>query len=438
MGFHEPKSTRDRPLTVSRAVVGFRMRIGRLRLSKTIQAALWMGAGGASLAAANLVLAGVLSPADFGRLSLVEAILSLCSGMGPFGFDSLAARRELRPRWSDFGLGVTASLMVGGAAVILAGVGYHLQGRLLALIFVGSGAGALATVGAGFEQALVRVNRAQAVLQSTFVVFALGSLLMLTLGVGSWTTAAAILVLGYVIAGSSGTLLFAREAGRLDEKAFVTTDLRASQKWKQGTILLLIAGSTHLLHQAERLVIPSTLTLADLGTFTVAWTIVGSPFKLLQSGIAFATLPRLRNASGPSERWKIILGEVKLVGILGIVGGAILFLLSISIIEKLYGTKYPIGLGLVTILIAVGVIRALYGIAHASVVGLGGGRALGEYTLYGWLTTGVGIAAAVALSSWGLAGVILGVAFGWAARIPLAMKVVMPSLKGNGERDVAT
>ena len=59
-----------------------------------------------------------------------------------------------------------------------------------------------------------------------------------------------------------------------------------------------LAASGLLLVQLERLVLPHLLPLSDLALYGVLGAIAGSLFRVLQMGVGFSLLPRLRAASG--------------------------------------------------------------------------------------------------------------------------------------------
>ena len=65
----------------------------------------------------------------------------------------------------------------------------------------------------------------------------------------------------------------------------------------RGAAFAGLNASGLLLIQLERLVIPHVLPLADLALYGVLGAIAGSLFRVLQMGVGFSLLPRLRAAA---------------------------------------------------------------------------------------------------------------------------------------------
>jgi hypothetical protein len=105
----------------------------------------------------------------------------------------------------------------------------------------------------------------------------------------------------------------------------------------------------------ERLLIPHLLPLHDLATYGILAAIVGSLFRVVQMGVGYSLLPRLRAAPGVLERRRLVAQETRLV--------------ILSVISRL-----------------------------------------------GWIAVAVAAVAAIAGARWGLPGVIYGVGLGWLVR----------------------
>mgnify|MGYP001329804381 CR=1 FL=1 len=72
--------------------------------SPSLRATFFLVIGGAGFAAANVLLARVLSPDEFGRVSLCLAIMQLGLTLGPLGLEVSINRRQL---------GASKTLLVG-------------------------------------------------------------------------------------------------------------------------------------------------------------------------------------------------------------------------------------------------------------------------------------------------------------------------------------
>jgi O-antigen/teichoic acid export membrane protein len=181
-----------------------------------------------------------------------------------------------------------------------------------------------------------------------------------------------------------------------------------------------LLASVLLLHYLERLVIPGLLGLEQLATFAVVATLVGSPYRVLHAGIAYALMPRMRAESTVEGRNRLLRSELKLVAALGVGGGAVLAGLALPLIHLLYGDKYRVGFLLVVAIALVGVIRLLYAVASATVGAIGDSQQLRVFNAAGWAGTATAAVGAVLFSVYGLVGVVGGAALGWVLRLAAA------------------
>ena len=92
--------------------------------------------------------------------------------------------------------------------------------------------------------------------------------------------------------------------------------------WGEALAFAGVNASGLLLIQLERLVIPHVLPLADLALYGVLGAIAGSIYRVMQMGVGFSLLPRLRAAATVVERRQLVAHEAKLVGAMTIVGSA--------------------------------------------------------------------------------------------------------------------
>lgn len=364
----------------------------------------------------NLVLAGVLPAEDFGRLTLIEAMLSVGVGIGPLGHDSLVVRREVPQSWGSIfriGLGsVVTAATAGGVAYVF----YDLGPVASILVSVGCLGGALGLLCASFDRADVQLNRAQAISQSPFLVFAVGALILWLLADRTWLHSAAVIVGGYVLSGLIGLLVFQH---RCRKGIWVESESDSrdwSDRWRKAFTFLGIVASGFILNQIERFIIPRALDLEELAVYGVAATLVLGPYKLLQGGIGYALMPRLTSADTASERRSMIYRELKFAVATSITLGGCALLAVPFVVEVLYSGKYSVEIALVAAVAVVGSLRAIYGAVAAALKALGDENQLQHYNLTGWASIGVAVGAGFGLAWGGLVGVTLGVALGWAVR----------------------
>lgn len=402
---------------------------GTYLTSDSLRVAGWIGAGGVGLAGANLILAGVLDADAFGKLTLYQAMLSLGVKVGAFGFDNLAVRREVARDWKVVGqVAGTATVVAAAVAAVALGT-FDFSMAPAGFVMAGIVTGAVATLSASFLQGDMRLDRAQAILQLPFVVFLASALVLSVAGRVDWVVAAACLTGGYLVAGVVGMAVIGRSGrdgspGAGDGGGLLV----GTERWKQAATFLMIGASGFILLQLERFAIPRLLSYTQLAVFGVAWTVVGSPYKLLQGGIGFALFPKLRRIGDDGHVRALIAKELRLALVLGIGGGIVLVGGGGYVIEWLYEAKYPVSLALLFSLVVAGNVRLLYGVAVAAVSGLGKEDELRFYNWSGWFSLAVAVAAVIALHPLGLVGIVFGAVAGWCARIGAALWVVRPFL----------
>lgn len=379
--------------------------------------AVWIGAGGVALMVGNLVLAGVLSAEDFGRLTLVEALLSVGVGIGPLGHDNLVVRKEIPQRWGSIlrisSVSLLPAILLGGVAWFLYGLG--LSGA--ALVTLGCWGGSIGLLCASFDRADVRLDRAQAVSQLPFLAFAAGALILWILGDQGWLSAGFAIVGGYALSGLVGLLTFGMRPGLQEPVASPAAEIGSWwERWRKAFTFLGIVSSGFILNQVERFIIPRALGLEELAVFGVAATLVLGPYKLLQGGIGYALMPRLTSAARSGERRSLIARELRFAVISSMAVGVAAVVLVPLAVQLLYGGKYPVGVGIVLAVALVGALRATYGAVAATAKALGNGTELRQYNATGWASIGVAVAGGFGFAWGGLVGVTLGVAGGWLVR----------------------
>ena len=375
----------------------------------------------------NLAFAGMLSSEDFGRLTLFQAVLFIGVGLAPLGLDSLVVRREIEAvRTAMVGASV-AAIVTAILIVVAAKALYDFGTWSIALIAVACLVGAVARIYAAFEQAVVRLPRSQLISQAPHLCYGLAALLLLAGDWRDWRVAALVLVAGYVVSAGIGWVMFRSGTRRFSPGSGRSIQTFSREMWRRAFTFAGILASLLLLSQVERLVVARFSTLEDLATFGVAVAIVGSPYRLLGSGIGYALMPRLRQEASAAGRRRLLRAELYLALILGGGGGGVLIVAARPLIESLYGGKYDVTVGLIVAIVLVGFVRLLYGCASAAVSALGETPQLRSFNVLGWVGTLVAVVSAVALSSYGLVGVVAGAGLGWLVRLAAATVLVGPA-----------
>jgi O-antigen/teichoic acid export membrane protein len=168
--------------------------------------------------------------------------------------------------------------------------------------------------------------------------------------------------------------------------------------------------------QLERLLAPRLLSLEDLARFAVAATLVGSPFRMLQMGAGYTLLPRLRAATSPHARWKLVRHEALAVALIGGAGGVILLSAAPWIAERLLAGKYELSTGLMVAALVSGVAKLADAIATTMVWALASPRQLAMLNWVSWACAGLGVALGWLGARWGLLGLMYGVTAAWVCR----------------------
>jgi O-antigen/teichoic acid export membrane protein len=398
-------------------------KIGALLRSPSLRAAAMLMAGGFGFAAANILLARVLLPNEFGALSLFLALIQLSLTLGPFGLDlainrhRLSATAELR-RW-------------GGVTSLLTGLGIAVAGRVLYDVEI---AMMLCLVVAGIASSFNRFGSSvlQAHQQFGFSLF-LGQvhnyILLLAVPVlwlaGSERAVpiAAMISTSYVLTSVIGW----RAARRLSTPSQSTPALRNFLKESLAGFGILVA--TQVLWQLERLVIPSTLTMEDLATFAVVAAIAGSPFRMLQIGIGHTLLPGLRACERREDIHKLLRRE----GLIAF-GASSLSILAVLIVtpfiaEHFLLGRYAIGWGLLAAVIITGLIKVLNGFVSAIVQAFGTTGALAKFNIFTWVGLAIGTMSAIMGARYGIVGVVYGVGVGWLAMSVAALVLATSALR---------
>ena len=411
----------------------FRQPLERTGYLKSVHVALWIGLGGTAYMLGNLSLAGVLPAKDFGRLALFQAILGVSVGLAPLGLDSLVVRRELLFSPGNLWRASLAGALTALVAAAVAASAFELTPWAIGLVAAAVLAASGARMCAAAEQARVRLGRSQLLAQIPSLSFGVGGILLASLGVEDWHWGATALAVGYLFAAIVGLALarfaaFKREVAR----APAFPDRHAYSK---AMAFVGILASVLLLQQIERLVIPARLGLEDLATFALVATIVGSPYRVLQGGIGYALMPRLRAEVTRAGRSRLVRWEMRLATILGVGGGLVLTILARPVIRAFYGDKYSVSLALVVAIALVGVVRVFYAVAAATVSAIGDRRGLRRFNGLGWLAVALAAGGALLLSGYGLVGVVAGAALGWLVRLAAAVALARSSLMSGGEGD---
>ena len=394
----------------------------RLRLSPTIRSAGVYGAAGAAFAAANLILARVLPPAEYALLTLVVALVNVGFALAPAGIDGMVNRRHLEagPRLLQRVLLATA--VTGSVFALVGAVAYQTSAGLTAMIFLSTTAGGALMVAAAKFQSEQRFGVSLALSQSPNLILLLAALVTVAAGVREAWLALLIMTLGWFPPAIWAWRTLFRERHAKPERT-------AEFPWKEGLSLAGLQATGLLLIQLERLVLPHVLPLRDLATFGVLGAIAGSLFRVLQMSVGYTLVPRLRAAQGVRQRRRLVVKEARMVGAVVLAGSLAIWMVTPAVERWFLAGKYDLAGSLVLAVVVSGLAKVVNSFTRATASALATPRELSIVNLLGWVSLAVGLVAAIVGARWGLAGVIYGVALGWTARSVSAFYVVARHLR---------
>jgi O-antigen/teichoic acid export membrane protein len=396
--------------------------VKRLWRSPTLRSVAVLGFSGVGFAVANLILARVLPTAEYALLTLVVALVNVGYPLAPAGVDGMVNRRPLEagPRLLRRTMG--AIVPVGLVFAVIGLAAYDLSPGVALLVLVGTMAGGALLVAAGQFQSEQRFGISLAINQSPNLVLLLAALWVVAAGARGAEPPLAVWTAGFVITAALGWWILFRERHAKPHRSI-------DFAWSEAVAFAGLAAAGLLLIQLERLLIPYLLPLEDLATYGVLAAIVGSLFRVLQMGVGYSLLPRLRAAPGVAERRRLIAREIRLVVAVVILGSALIWVATPALERWFLGGKYHLSGALVLAALITGVAKILNGFAQSTVSALADARELSLVSLLGWVAVLVAVLGAVAGSRWGLAGVIYGVGLGWVVRAMVALYLTARHLR---------
>jgi hypothetical protein len=388
--------------------------VRKLWYSPTLRSVFIYGVSGLGFAGANLVLARLLPTREYALFTLVVALASLGYSLAPGGVDGIVNRRHLDAGPQLLRRTLSASLPISIGFSIIGHVVYAMSLPLLLILFVSTVAGgAMAVAGAQFQSER-RYGISLGLTQSPNLVLIAAALVVILTGSREAWLPLVISALGFILAGGYGWLVLFRErAGKPGRET--------EFPWHEALSFAGLNAAGLFLIQLERLVIPHVLPLENLATYGVLAALAGSMFRVLQMGIGYTLVPRLRVAESVLDRRKLIAHEARLAAAMIAAGSLAIWLLTPVVEHWLLQGKYHLTASLLLAAVISGIAKIADAFAKSTVTALATPSELSMVNLLGWASVAVAIAAAAFGARWGLAGVIYGVACGWLARTLAAL-----------------
>ena len=394
----------------------------RLWHSATLRSVAVLGLSGVGFAVANLALARALPTEEYALLTLVVALVNVGYPLAAAGVDGVVNRRKLEagPRLLRRLLHALVPVALVFSAIGLAGYGTTLPVALMILLCTMAG-GAVLVAGGQF-QSEQRFGISLALNQSPNLILLLSAAWVLAAGSRGAETPLAVWTAGFLLVAALGWWLLFRER-------HAKPDRSVEFPWSEALAIAGLAAGGLFLIQLERLLLPYLLPLEELATYGVLAAIAGSLFRVLQMGVGYSLLPRLRAAPGVIERRRLIFKEARLVVAVVALGSLVIWVATPRIEEWFLGGKYHLSSALVLAAVLTGVAKVLNGFAQSAVSALADQRELSLVSVLGWLAVGLAAVGAVAGARWGLPGVIYGVGLGWVMRASVGLLLAARHLR---------
>jgi O-antigen/teichoic acid export membrane protein len=396
--------------------------VRRFWSSPTIRTAGVYGVAGAGFALANLILARELPPAEYAIVTLVVALVNVGFALAPAGIDGMVNRRHLEAGPRLLRRTLLAAGMTGAAFALIGALAYHTSAALTAMIFLSVAAGGALIVAAAQFQSERRFALSLTLFQSPNLVMLLAAAITVAAGVREAWLALLIMTLGWFPGAILGWSTLFRER---HAKAHRSADF----PWGEALSFAGVQATGLILIQLERLVLPHVLPLHDLATYGVLAAIAGSLFRVLQMGVGYTMVPRLRAAADVRQRRRIVGKEARAVGGIVLLGSLAIWIVTPLIEQWFLAGKYHLSAALVLAAVVNGVAKVLNAFTKSAVSALGTARELSFINLMGWVSVAIALIAATVGARWGLAGVIYGVALGWLVRSASTFLVAVRHLR---------
>lgn len=408
-------------------------RIGGLLRSPALFSAMVFAMGGVGFAAGNILLARVLPEEEYGRVALFLAIVQLGIVMGPIGAETVINRHHLS---ASGGLLTRVALTSGTVAVLLGCIAwlfYGFNASLAAVLAVSVAAAALNRVAGAFFQSRRKFGLSLflILIHNWIVLVAVPVVLLAGLHALPAALTVACGYLAMAVVGWRKGFQMRQAQMQQDAGGPPASTVATSTLLHEGFAAVGMQLAVAALFQLDRLLIPNALSIRDLAIYSVVSSVAASPFRMLQTGIQFALLPRLRACETRAAVRRLLRHELFIAVSVSALAAAGVLLFTPWLLDLLLDHRYAFPMSLLYALVVVGLVRVWSGLSNAMVAALGSARQLAILNVLSWLALGVAAAGAFAARGGGLTGVVYGIGAGWLA---LALAGTVIGLRAAGSR----
>jgi len=391
--------------------------------SQSLKAGAVFAVGGVCFAVGNLLLARALTTDDFAAFALTLAVGQLATTLGPLGADTIINRHHVNPSAALLGRILATSGTIGLLVALALWQLYGVRASVSLLAGMMGAASSTNLVAAAFFRSRRRFAVSLSMTQGVNLVILAAAVVVLLQDVATVVLPVGILISAFVLTAATGW----SGAFRLDRHADAIAP--ASFPWHEGRTIITTSIAMVILTQLERFAIPKLLGNEALATFAVLAAVAGSAFRILQFGVGYTLVPRLRNAASHEAVRKIIRAEAATAFLLAATASIAIWLIGRPLAAWLTGGKYELTGMMVTAAIVAGSCKVIASFGSAGVTALGSHGDLARLRNSAWLAVAAAVAGAVFGAQYGLVGVLFGVAGGWALHaartVALAWPIVM-------------
>jgi len=376
--------------------------------SPALWSAVVFASGGVGFAVGSILLARVLPEEEFGRVALFLALTQLGITLGPFGVETVVNRHHLGASGGLLGRVAFTSILVGLAFGAVAYTFYEFDAVLASVLAFTVMAAGVNRVGGAFFQSKKQFGLSLflILIHNWVVLFAVPVVLLF----GSHALPAALTVLsGYVLIATLGW----HKGFRVRDPQVPAEPLASSVILREGFAVVGVQLAVAAFYQIDRLVIGQALTLRDLAVFSVVSSVAASPYRMLQTGLGFTLLPRLRTCESRAAIYKLLRHELIVAIALCVVASIVVLLVTPWLLSVLLKSRYAFETGLLHALVIVGFVRVWTGFSSATVSALATPKQLVAFNACMWGALAVGTACAWLMRGAGLQGIVYGLGIGW-------------------------
>lgn len=390
--------------------------------SPAVRATVVFAVAGVAFAIANLLLARSMTTEQFGQFSLVLAIAIMWIPLGPLGLDSVVLRARPGPQPSLLGLALATSAIGAAFVFLIAVLAYDIEFEYLLTLPVIVVAGGVCRLAASIYQSVKEYKWSLWLVQGQNLSLFIAALLSVSFVSISAFDVLAMFGAHWVIAAVLGWIALFRSSG-------IKVLENWSVPWKEVPALFGYVLSFNLMTQLDRLLIPKLLDINALATFGVLSPLVLAPFKMLQSGVGYTLIPRMRVASDLAERRGILIHEAITLSLIVAGASIVVYFVAPWVADVFLEGKYTLPPILILSAIVAGIARVVSMYASAIVTAVGSTEHLAMINRGAWFALACSVLGGWIGSRWGLAGFIFGYTSGIFVRAAIAghaAKAVMP------------